>query len=77
MPRRMHPDGVAALIAVMLVPSELSGEARDHFLDLTRERVLQLATQYYRINDCDFDNSADRRTSGVQNLAKLNRANLR
>jgi len=75
---RDHPEGVASLIAVMLVPEGTPKEEFEAKVDWYRNRVLELANQYYKVNNCDFDNSADKRPENeTQNLAKLNRANLR
>lgn len=48
-------------------------------LDARRDQVLRLAREYYRVNPCDYDNSYDRQRqrNAMNNLAKLNRANLR
>jgi hypothetical protein len=76
--RRFHPEGVAALVAVMLAPEGVDDEVYAHAVDFVRERVLELADEYYALYPCDFDNSTDRREDrGTNNLAKLSRANLR
>jgi len=85
---RMHPEGLAGLIAVIVAPldvEDVHGPQRKAAylgaIDTRRSQVLRLAYSYYKLHDCDFDNSADVRgnrvIAGQQNLAKLNRANLR
>jgi hypothetical protein len=97
---KYHPDGVAALVASIVAPTELeillerrcqggqkplsSDEIEDlraQLLDKWRNRVEELAREHYKVSPCDFDNSSEWQSeyprNGKQNLAKLNRANLR
>ena len=82
---RMHPEGLAGLIAVIVAPLDVENvhgpQRKAAYLgaiDNRRSQVLRLADQYYKLHGCDFDNHADLgRTAGQQNLARLNRANLR
>jgi len=83
--QKLHPDGVAALIAVIVAPEDVRrlkmphSDALSRAIDRRRDEVLRLAAQYYRIHPCDFDNSRDfpQQRNGSQNLAKLDRRNLR
>ena len=77
--RRFHPDGVAALVAVMLAPEGASDEDYARTVDHIREQVLQMAGEYYSLFPCDFEDKIDPQKKGTDanNLAKLNRANLR
>jgi hypothetical protein len=74
---RMHPDGVASLIAAMTVPPKATAEEYAAHCDKVRRQVLTLARSYYRLYPVDFDQAVVRHDHGANNLAKLNRANLR
>lgn len=79
--QRMHPDGVAALVAVITAPTNCDNETYSRYVDYARDRVLRMARRYYQVNPQDFQDAGDwmgRKTrNALQNLAKLNRANLR
>jgi hypothetical protein len=78
--KKYHPDGMASLIAVILAPTapDVSKEQFQAEVDRVHDQVLYMAHQFYKINPCDFDNSANRRSgTEVNNLARLDRANLR
>jgi hypothetical protein len=76
--RRFHPEGVASLVAVMLAPEGLDEAQYAATVDRTRNRILELADQYYKGHECDFDNTAEKRQRrAYNNLARLDRANLR
>jgi hypothetical protein len=93
MRQRMHPSGLAALVAVIVTDLDLQGAPelpetdlellRKALLDRRRNRVEQLARAYYATHECDFDNSLDLHdTTGElvnsrNNRAKLDRKNLR
>ena len=80
--RKLHPDSVAALVAVILAPDDAArqGKSLEECIDRRREQVLKLAQVYYKVNPCDFDNTNEWQTqaqrNGLNNLAKLNRKNL-
>jgi hypothetical protein len=89
MARRMHPEGMAALVAAILVTGDVASLPPDNredammaVIDYRRTQVLELAREHYKVNPCDFDTSREtwRQDEGVRNatnnLAKLNRANL-
>jgi len=87
-PKQYHPEGMAALIAVIVAPLDVadlpldpSGKktAMKKAVDRHRDRVLQMAAQFYKINPCDFDNTVDwhiRQGASANNLAKLDRRNI-
>lgn len=85
MPKRMHPDGVAALIAVICATDDagepLKDPAYSNTVNRINETVLRMAAQYYRVYGCDFDRGTDWKKAamrnGLNNLAHLNRANLK
>lgn len=83
---RMHPDGMARLVAAILIEGDrekVHGRATDEqILDARVDQVLGLAREHYKVYPCDFDVSREGwRLEAVRNaknnLAKLNRANLR
>lgn len=76
-----HPEGLASLVAVIVAPGDVEAgrySSYDRAADVRREQVLYMASQYYKINPCDFDNHLDLQTEGsdANNRAKLNRRNL-
>lgn len=83
----MHPEGMARLIAVMLVTGDVEQHPKaagyeDQIIDMRRSQVLSLAREHYKVYPCDFDTSNDHdieegARNGRNNLAKLNRKNLR
>jgi hypothetical protein len=83
--RMMHPDGVAALLAVICATDAtgepLKGAAYSRAVDSVNSQVLRMAAQYYKVHDCDFDRGtnwkAEAMRNGLNNLAHLDRANLR
>jgi hypothetical protein len=89
MQRRYHPEGVASLVAAILVvgdvsslPEEQQAAAEGRVIDFRRTQVLELAREYYKVYPCDFDTTNDGDIEpGVRNsrnnLAKLSRNNLK
>jgi hypothetical protein len=77
MRKRFHPDGVAGLIAVITAPEGLSDQEYNLYVDRTREQILSMAGQYYKVNECDYEDAEKGRLRDRNNLAKLNRANIR
>lgn len=87
---RLHPDGVASLIAAIVAEGDVKdlpftaaakAEALKRALERRQRQVLEMAREYYKVFPIDFDAS---RTgwrerapkNGLQNLARLDRANL-
>lgn len=90
MARRMHPEGMASLVAAILVTGDVASLPEDNredtmmaVIDYRRTQVLELAREYYKVNPCDFDatkelwrHDPEARRNAHNNLAKLSRANL-
>jgi hypothetical protein len=95
MSRRLHPEGVAALIAVIVAAEDVRIEAEKSVqaptVDQRRlaykqavlvrlDQVLRLARKFYRDHPIDFEDPGNWRArktyNSLQNLAKLDRANL-
>lgn len=88
---KLHPDGVAALVAAIVAPEDIKGLAIPDALRVTALRkalerrqgqVLRMARQYYKVYEPDFDESRQGwrdgyERNGLQNLARLDRPNLR
>jgi hypothetical protein len=76
--KRMHPDGMARLIAVIVAPTDKGPEIYCRAVDAVQDRILVMARQYYTAHDQDFDDATGwvAPRNGLQNLAKLNRRNL-
>lgn len=81
---RMHPDGVARLLAAIFLDGDRKlsrGRASDEeILDARYDQFLGMAAAYYRCHPQDYDGSHDGipvQRGSRNNLAKLNRANLR
>lgn len=82
---RMHPDGMARLVAAILIEEDrkrVVGATDEQILDARVDQVLDLAREHYKVYPCDFDVSRegwrlDAVRNSKNNLAKLNRANLR
>lgn len=76
--KRMHPDGMARLIAVIVAPTDQGTEAYARVVDAVNDRVLQMARRHYKVYPRDFDDNTGwlAPRNGLQNLAKLNRKNL-
>ena len=85
--RRMHPDGMARLIAVVVAPGDVeavglkgSRTAYQRAVEYRMEQVLKLARTYYRHHEQDFVDAtgwkAQAPKNGLKNLAKLDRRNL-
>jgi hypothetical protein len=74
---------MANLIAAILVtsdvaplPEEKQAGAMNKWLDLRRTQVMEMAREHYKVYPIDFEQAEVREDGGVNNLAKLNRANL-
>lgn len=88
MKQRFHPEGMASLIAAILVTGDvaildekLQGAAEPAVIDYRRTQVLELAREHYKVYQIDFDNTnelwrGEAARNATNNLAKLNRANL-
>lgn len=89
MGKRFHPEGVASLVAAILVTGDVSmlpedgrEEHMEAVIDFRRTQVLEMAREYYKVYPCDFDASnelwrSELGRNAANNLARLNRANLR
>jgi hypothetical protein len=84
---KYHPEGVAALIAVIVapedvkalkVPPSLSNVVLRRAIDRRRDEILRMARQYYKVHDQDYEEADPRETnpSGGNNRARLDRANI-
>lgn len=84
---RYHPEGVAALIAVIVAPEDvkalkvpvsLTNVVLRHAIDRRRDEILAMARQYYKVHDQDYEEAAPRpeMVNGKNNRAKLSRTNV-
>jgi len=86
----LHPEGVAALIAVIVADLDIKDlpiansdkvQALRAAIERRQRQVLEMAREYYKVYPCLFKNDSEWRThvprNGANNRAKLDRANLR
>jgi hypothetical protein len=84
---KYHPEGVAALIAVIVapedvaklrVPTSLTNVVLRRAIDRRRDEILAMARQYYKVHDQDYEEADPRpeMVNGTNNRAKLDRANI-
>jgi len=87
--KRMHPDGVARLVAAIVAYNDVSGlsmlprakeQAYRAAVRIRMDAALALARAYYRNNPFDFEDAGDWRSNvarnGTNNLAHLDRRSL-
>lgn len=84
---KYHPEGVAALIAVIVapkdvaklrIPTSLTNVVLRRAIDRRRDEILAMARQYYKVHDQDYEEADPRpeMVNGTNNRAKLDRANI-